>query len=107
LFRNPPVILKIVPEAGYDTIYSEKISKDSEENRNSNSDATFQKILIIKKCFQGSQAKPVVLKYYTGSCLGMTFYADFSCLQCCVDTGENRPMTEKEASTEIMMRLPD
>jgi hypothetical protein len=81
---------------------------DSEGNRNGNSDATFRTILIIKKCFQGSQENPpVVLKNYTGSRPGMTFYADFSCLQCGVDTGENRPMTEKEASTEIMMRIPD
>jgi hypothetical protein len=32
---------------------------------------------------------------------------DFSCIQSGVDTGENRPMTERKASIEILMRLPE
>ncbi len=32
-------------------------------------------------------------------------YTDFSCIQWDVDIGENRPMTEREAATEIIMEL--
>jgi hypothetical protein len=37
----------------------------------------------------------------------MYIYADFSCIQWGVDTGENRPITEREASTEIIMRVTE
>ncbi len=39
--------------------------------------------------------------------LPRTFYADFSCIQWKVHTGNNWPMTEREAGIEIMTRLPD
>jgi hypothetical protein len=39
--------------------------------------------------------------------LDMNNYADFSCIQLGEDTGENRPKTEREASSEITMPLPE
>jgi hypothetical protein len=37
----------------------------------------------------------------------MKIYIDLSCIQYRVDTGENRPMTDREAGTEIMTWLPE
>ena len=42
-----------------------------------------------------------------GSRLGHVQLRGFFRIQCWVDTGENRPVTEKETDTEIMMWLPE
>ncbi len=69
-YRKPPVILKIVPEAGYDTYTGEnrQIAKKQRrkstncrgENLVGTSNAAFGTILRIRKCFQRSKQKLVI-----------------------------------------------
>jgi hypothetical protein len=56
-FRKPPVILKIVPKAGYDMHIEENPSMREREGRNRNSGVPFTIIFRISKCFQRSKQK--------------------------------------------------
>jgi hypothetical protein len=50
--RKSPVILKIVPKAGYDMYTREDLPMTAKESRNRNSEAAFGTIFRTSKCVQ-------------------------------------------------------
>ncbi len=57
LFRTPPVILKIVPKAGYDMFSRENRPMTEKVSRNRNFDAASWPIFRIREFFQRNKQK--------------------------------------------------